>query len=60
MPNVLAVAESTGLAKGLEGVLPFITKAFDFMTQEPMVYFVALGVLGVAIGIFSRAKNAAM
>ena len=46
------------LAQALEEVVPFVTKGFEFMTQQPMVYFVVLGVLGGAIGIFKRAKNA--
>ena len=47
-----------GISDGLTGILPFVTKGFEFMTQEPMIYFVALGLLGAAIGIFGRAKDA--
>lgn len=50
--------ESTGLSTALSEIVPFVTKAFEFMTQAPMVYYVALGILGAAIGIFAKAKHA--
>ena len=51
--------ETTTLASALSEVTPFITKGFEFMTQAPMVYFIVLGLLGGAIGIFARSKRAA-
>lgn len=51
--------EATTLSTALTEVTPFITKGFEFMTQAPMVYFIALGILGGAIGIFAKAKRSA-
>ena len=59
MPVMLSTSTTMSISDGLANVLPFITKGFEFMTQEPMIYFVVLGILGGAIGIFGRAKNAA-
>ena len=57
--TLLTSGTSMSISDGLSGILPFITKGFEFMTQEPMIYFVVLGILGGAIGIFGRAKAAA-
>ena len=46
-----------GLSDALEGIVPFIQKGFSFMTQEPMIYFIAVGLVGSAIGLFGLAKN---
>lgn len=58
MAVITAATSTMGISDGLTGILPFVTKGFEFMTQEPMIYFVALGLLGAAIGIFGRAKDA--
>ena len=58
MPVMYATSTVMSISDGLTNVWPFITKGFELMTQEPMIYFVVLGILGGAIGIFGRAKNA--
>lgn len=55
----MLTATTLGISDGLSGILPFITQGFAFMTQEPMIYYVALGLLGGAIGIFGHAKAVA-
>lgn len=57
MPLVLT--STMNLGDGLTNVLPLVKQGFDFMTQEPMIYYVVLGLLGTAIGIFAAAKRAA-
>ena len=59
MMPLMLTATTLGISDGLTGILPFITQGFAFMTQEPMIYYVALGLLGGAIGIFGHAKAVA-
>lgn len=52
-------SSASWITDGLSGIVPFITKGFELVTMEPMCYYVALGLLGAAIGIFYKAKHAA-
>lgn len=57
--NTVLTGGGMSLVDGLTGVWNFVTKGFELMTTEPMIYYVALGLLGTALGIFGRAKAAA-
>lgn len=59
MPSVVLTEGSAGLAGALEGIVPFIEKSFSFMTQEPMIYFIAAGLVSAGIGLFAKAKASA-
>lgn len=51
--------EGITLGSALSTVEPFITSAFGFMTQEPMVYYLVIGLIGGGIYLFAKAKRAA-
>ena len=59
MPFLLTSGAGNSLTDALDTFTTFITKAFSFMTQEPMVYFVVAGLIASAIGVFKKAKKAA-
>lgn len=57
--NVAFAEGSVTLADALTTVEPFVTKAFSFMTQEPMIYYLVIGIIGGGIMLFGKAKRAA-
>lgn len=53
------LATSIGFTDALTNFTPFVTWAFNTVTQEPMIYYVVIGLCGGALGLFARARNAA-
>ncbi len=47
------------LSTALSDVVPVVTKAFELCTTSPVSYFLVLGIVSAAIGIFGHAKNVA-
>lgn len=51
--------EGNALGTAITTVTSWFNSAIDLFTSEPLVYFLAIGLISGVIGLFARSKRAA-
>jgi hypothetical protein len=51
---------TVGITEAISSMVGWVTDVIAVLTAPPLVYFLGAAIVSAAIGIFSRAKRAAM